>query len=69
MRCGTLTAAALLALGATACTEPPSAISAVGPSFIINGTKYAGALPFDDLTSGGTAVNGLNTIIRELLPK
>lgn len=39
------------------------------PSFIINGTKYAGALPFDDLTSGGSTVNGLNTIIRELLPK
>jgi protein-disulfide isomerase len=39
------------------------------PSFIINGTKYAGALPFDDLTSGETPVSGLNTIIRELLPK
>ena len=39
------------------------------PSFIINGTKYAGALPFDDLTSEGSTVNGLNTIIRELLPK
>ena len=39
------------------------------PSFIINGTKYAGALPFDDLTSGSSSVNGLNTIIRELLPK
>jgi protein-disulfide isomerase len=39
------------------------------PSFIINGTKYAGALPFDDLTSGGSKVSGLNTIIRELLPK
>jgi protein-disulfide isomerase len=39
------------------------------PSFIINGTKYAGALPFDDLTSGETPVSGLSTIIRELLPK
>ncbi len=39
------------------------------PSFIINGTKYAGALPFDDLTTGATPVNGLSTIIRELLPK
>ncbi len=39
------------------------------PSFIINGTKYAGALPFDDLTSGEAPVSGLNTIIRELLPK
>jgi protein-disulfide isomerase len=39
------------------------------PSFIINGTKYAGALPFDDLTSGSSKVNGLSTIIRELLPK
>lgn len=54
MRCGTLTAAALLALGATACTEPPSAISAVGPSFIISGEPTGdnrftnvGALLFD----------------------
>lgn len=39
------------------------------PSFIINGTKYAGALPFDDLTSGGTPVKGLSSIVRELLPK
>ncbi|MFM9844066.1 MAG: DsbA family protein [Dongiaceae bacterium] len=39
------------------------------PSFLINGKKFSGALPFDDLTSSGTTVNGLNTIIRELLPK
>lgn len=39
------------------------------PSFLINGKKYSGALPFDDLTSGETPVSGLSTIIRELLPK
>jgi protein-disulfide isomerase len=39
------------------------------PSFLINGKKYAGALPFDDLTSSGTSVQGLSTIVRELLPK
>jgi protein-disulfide isomerase len=39
------------------------------PSFLINGKKFSGALPFDDLTSEGATVNGLNTIIRELLPK
>ncbi len=39
------------------------------PSFLINGKKFSGALPFDDLTSNGTSVNGLSTIIRELLPK
>jgi len=39
------------------------------PSFIINGKKYAGALPFDDLESGGTKVSGLATIIRDLLPQ
>jgi len=39
------------------------------PSFLVNGKKYSGALPFDDLTSSGTPVNGLSTIIRELLPK
>jgi protein-disulfide isomerase len=39
------------------------------PSFIINGTKFAGALPFDDLDSGGTKVQGLASIIRGLLPQ
>ncbi|HEY7690683.1 MAG TPA: DsbA family protein [Dongiaceae bacterium] len=39
------------------------------PSFIIGGKKYAGALPFDDLESGGQKVSGLATIIRELLPQ
>ena len=39
------------------------------PSFVINGKKYAGALPFDDLDSGGTKVSGLATIIRGLLPQ
>ncbi len=39
------------------------------PSFLINGKKFSGALPFDDLTSEGATVSGLNTIIRELLPK
>jgi protein-disulfide isomerase len=39
------------------------------PSFIIGGKKYAGALPFDDLESGGQKVSGMATIIRELLPK
>jgi hypothetical protein len=55
MRFGTvLTAAALLVLAATACTEPPSETSAVGPSFIINGEPTGdnrftnvGALLFD----------------------
>jgi hypothetical protein len=55
MRFGTvLTAAALLFLAATACTEPPSETSAVGPSFIINGEPTGdnrftnvGALLFD----------------------
>ena len=35
----------------------------------INGTKFAGALPFDDLISGDTKVQGLASIIRELLPQ
>jgi protein-disulfide isomerase len=39
------------------------------PSFIINGTKFAGALPFDDLVSGDTKVQGLASIIRGLLPQ
>jgi len=39
------------------------------PSFIINGKKYNGALPFDDLESGGTKVSGMSTIIRGLLPQ
>jgi len=55
MRFGTvLTAAALLSLAATACTERPSETNAVGPSFIINGEPTGddrftnvGALLFD----------------------
>jgi protein-disulfide isomerase len=39
------------------------------PSLIVNGTKFAGALPFDDLDSGGTKIQGLASIIRGLLPQ
>ena len=39
------------------------------PTLIIGGKTYAGALPFDDLESGGQKISGMATLIRELLPK
>jgi protein-disulfide isomerase len=39
------------------------------PSFLINGEKHAGALPFDDMQSDGQTVEGLSTIVRRLLPQ